>query len=192
NLAAYAAASAVLALIKNEGVVLAALVAVVAVAVCLRRDRRLPWDLLGAFALSLLPLLAWKLAVAGAHLGNDLTGSDLKRQLLARLPDLSQSVLVLKALLRGAVWVPLVLLLALLARTWRTPTALAGLCIAIAYAGVLYAVYLGTPHDLDWHLATSARRTALPVQLLLMYAVLVLADQWRRAVPRHAAGEQNG
>jgi len=192
NLAAYAAASAVLALIKNEGVVLAALVAVVAVAVCLRRDRRLPWDLLGAFAVSLVPLLAWKLAVAGAHLGNDLTGSDLKGQLLARLPDLSQSVLVLKALLRGAVWVPLVLLLALLARTWRTPAALAGLCIAIAYAGVLYTVYLGTPHDLEWQLATSARRTALPVQLLLMYAVLVLADQWRQAVPRNAAGERNG
>ncbi len=192
NLAAYAAASAVLALIKNEGVVLAALVAVVAVAVCLRRDRRLPWDLLGAFAVSLVPLLAWKLAVAGAHLGNDLAGSDLKGQLLARLPDLSQSVLVLKALLRGAVWVPLVLLLALLARTWRTPAALAGLCIAIAYAGVLYTVYLGTPHDLEWHLATSARRTALPVQLLLMYAVLVLADQWRQAVPRNAAGERNG
>lgn len=191
NLAAYAALSAVLTLIKNEGAVLAILVAVVAVATALLRDRRMPWALLAAFAVSMLPLVAWKLAVAGADLGNDLAQSDLKGQLLARLPDLAPTVLILKALLRSAVWVPLVLLLVLWARTWRTPAARAALLVAVAYFGVLYAVYLSTPHDLVWHLATSAKRVALPVQLLLMYALLVVLDQWRRADPPHAAGERN-
>ncbi|MBT2768155.1 hypothetical protein J7J08_10950 [Stenotrophomonas sp. ISL-67] len=191
QLAAYAALSAVLTLIKNEGAVLAILVAVVAVATCVLRDRRMPWGLLIAFAVSMLPLLAWKLAVAGADLGNDLAESDLKGQLLVRLPDLAPTVLILKALLRGAVWVPLVLLLVLWTRTWRTPAARAGLMVAVAYFGVLFAVYLSTPHDLVWHLATSARRVALPVQLLLMYAVLMVLDQWRQTTPRRAAGEQN-
>lgn len=192
NLAAYAALSAVLTLIKNEGAVLAILVGVVAVGTVLLRERRLPWTLLAAFAVSMLPLLAWKLAVAGADLGNDLAQSKLKAQLLARLPDLTQSALILKALLRGMVWVPLVLLLVLCARTWRTPAARAGMIVAVAYLGVLFAVYLSTPHDLAWHLATSAKRVALPVQLLLMYAVLVLLDQWKQASPRQGAGEHHG
>jgi hypothetical protein len=191
NLAAYAALSAVLTLIKNEGAVLAILVGVVAVGTVLLRDRRMPWALLAAFAVSMLPLLAWKLAVAGADLGNDLAQSDLKGQLLARLPELAPSVLILKALLRSAVWVPLVLLLVLWARTWRVSAARAGLAVAAAYFGVLFAVYLSTPHDLAWHLATSAKRVALPVQLLLIYAVLVLLDQWRQTGPRQNAGEPN-
>lgn len=191
NLAAYAALSAVLTLIKNEGAVLAILVGVVAVGTVLLRDRRMPWGLLAAFAVSMLPLLAWKLAVAGADLGNDLAQSDLKGQLLARLSELAPSVLILKALLRSAVWVPLVLLLVLWARTWRVSAARAGLAVAAAYFAVLFAVYLSTPHDLAWHLATSAKRVALPVQLLLMYAVLVLLDQWRQAGPRQNAGESN-
>jgi hypothetical protein len=191
NLAAYAALSAVLTLIKNEGTVLAILVAVVATGTLLLRDRRMPWGLLAAFAVSMLPLLAWKLAVAGADLGNDLAQSDLKGQLLARLPDLAPTVLILKALLRSAVWVPLVLLLVLWARTWRVSAARAALLVAVAYFGVLFAVYLSTPHDLAWHLATSAKRVALPVQLLLMYGVLVLLDQWKQTAPRQRAGERN-
>lgn len=192
NLAAYAALSAVLTLIKNEGAVLAILVAAVAVATSLLRDRRMPWGVLAAFALSMLPLVAWKLAVAGADLGNDLAQSDLKGQLLARLPDLAPTLLILKAMLRSAVWVPLVLLLVLWTRTWRVPAARAGLAVAAAYFGVLFVVYLSTPHDLVWHLATSAKRVALPVQLLLMYAVVMVLDQWRQAAPRNPAGEQNG
>lgn len=191
NLAAYAALSAVLTLIKNEGAVLAILVAVVATGTVLLRERRMPWVLLAAFAVSMLPLLAWKLAVAGADLGNDLAQSDLKGQLLARLPDLAATVLILKALLRSAVWVPLVLLLVLWARTWRVSAARAALLVAVAYFGVLFAVYLSTPHDLAWHLATSAKRVALPVQLLLMYGVLVLLDQWKQTAPRQRAGERN-
>lgn len=191
GLAAYAALSAVLTLIKNEGAVLAILVGLVAVATVLLRDRRIPWALLAAFALSMVPLVAWKLAVAGADLGNDLAQSDLKGQLLTRLPDLTQSVLILKALLRSAAWVPLVLLLVLWARLWRVPAARAALAVALAYFGVLFAVYLSTPHDLVWHLATSAKRVALPVQLLLMYGVLVLLDQWKLAAAPQRAGERN-
>lgn len=191
TLAAYTALSAVLTLIKNEGAVLAILVGLVAAATIVLRDRRMPWALPAAFAVSMLPLVAWKLAVAAADLGNDLAQSDLKGQLLARLPDISQSVLILEALLRSAAWVPLVLLLVLWPRTWRTPAARAGLMVAVAYFGVLFAVYLSTPHDLVWHLATSAKRVALPVQLLLMYGVLVLLDQWKQTAPRTGAGEDD-
>ncbi len=179
DLVPYVLATAVLSLIKNEGMVLAGVIAVAMIAAVLLRERRAPWGLLVAFAVALLPLLAWKLAVAGAHLTNDLAASDLKGQLLARLPEFSNSVLILKKLLRGWALVPLLILLVLWKRSWRTPVVLGGMLAGLAYAGVLYAVYLGTPHDLDWHLATSVKRTVLPVFLLLTYALLVLVDRWK-------------
>lgn len=179
ELVPYVLVTAVLVLIKNEGVVLAGVVAAAVSASLLLRDRRVPWALLAAFVVALLPLVAWKLAVAGAHLTNDLASTDMKAQLLARLPELSNSTLILKKLLRGWALVPLLALLVLWKRTWRTPVVLAGLLAGVAYAGVLYAVYLGTPHDLEWHLATSVKRTALPVFLLLTYALLVTVDRWK-------------
>jgi hypothetical protein len=179
DLLPYVLATAVLSLIKNEGMVLAGVIAVAMIAAVLLRERRVPWGLVVAFAVALLPLLAWKLAVAGAHLTNDLAASDLKGQLLARLPDFSNSLLILKKLLRGWALVPLLMLLVLWKRSWRTPVVLGGMLAGLAYAGVLYAVYLGTPHDLDWHLATSVKRTVLPVFLLLTYALLVLMDRWK-------------
>ncbi len=190
----YVLVTATLALIKNEGLVLAVLVAVAGMLAFTLHDRRVPWALAAALVVALLPALAWKLAVAHAQLGNDLAGSDLKGQLLARLPELSNSVLILKKLLRGWALLPLLVLLVVWRWTWRSPAVLAGALAAVAYAGVLYAVYLGSPHDLDWHLSASVRRTVLPVNLLLMYALLVVIDQWRGhgraagAVVRPAAG----
>lgn len=181
DLLPYVLATAVLSLIKNEGLVLAGVIAVSMSVAVLLRERRVPWALLVGVAVALLPLLAWKLAVAGAHLTNDLSGSDLKGQLLARLPEWSNSALILKKLFRGWALVPLLALLVLWKRSWRTPVVLGGVLAALAYAGVLYAVYLGTPHDLDWHLATSVKRTVLPVFLLLTYALLVVVDQWKES-----------
>jgi hypothetical protein len=177
DLLAYAAVTAVLTLTKNEGTVLAGLIAAAVVAIMLLRERRLPWSLLASFVVAFLPLLAWKLAVANAQLSNDLASTDLKAQLLARLPELSNSVLILKQLFRSWALVPLLVLAVLWRRTVQTPVVLAGALAALAYAGVLYAVYLGTPHDLEWHLATSVRRTVLPVYLLLAYALLVRLDR---------------
>lgn len=180
KLVPYVLTTAVLALIKNEGIVLAGVLMVTSVVTMLLRDRRMPWLLLGAFVVALLPLLAWKLAVTSAHLVNDLAASDLKGQLLARLPDVSNSTLVLKKLLRSWALIPLLVLAVLWRRTWATPVVLAGAVAALVYTGVLYAVYLGTPHDLEWHLATSAKRTVLPVFLLLAYALLVTVDRWKQ------------
>lgn len=173
--------TAVLSLIKNEGMVLAAVITAATAAAVLLRERRVPWALLIAFVVGMLPLLAWKLAVASAQLTNDLASSDMKGQLLARLPGLSNSTLILKKLFREWALVPLLVLAVLWRRTWASPVVLAGAVAGLVYAGVLYAVYLGTPHDLEWHLATSVKRVVLPVFLLLMYALLVVVDRWRSA-----------
>ncbi|WP_251273971.1 hypothetical protein, partial [Enterobacter hormaechei] len=64
---------------------LAALLTAVVLGEGVLRERRLGWRILLAAVVALLPLLAWKLAVGQAGVGNDLAGSDMKAQLLARL-----------------------------------------------------------------------------------------------------------
>jgi hypothetical protein len=48
------------------------------------------------------------------------------------------------------------------------------LCFGLLYSFSLFFVYLGTPHDLLWHLATSAERTTQPVFLAFMACSLIL------------------
>ncbi len=173
ELIAFVLLVAVLSMLKNEGAVLAAVLTASVLVDGLLRERRLAWHIVLAVLVALLPLLAWKLSVDGAGVGNDLAGSDMKGQLLARLGSDGGSQLILKRLLLDAwVLVPLLLLAVFWRRTLRTPVAMTSLLAALAYAAVLFLVYLGTPHDLDWHLRTSADRVRLPVLLLLAFAML--------------------
>jgi len=44
----------------------------------------------------------------------------------------------------------------------------------LLYSFSLFLIYLGSPHNLEWHLATSAVRTMLPVTLTFMTCLLML------------------
>lgn len=178
NAVALALVVAVLSLLKNEGAVLAAVVVSCVVLEGLLRERRLCWRSLVAFAVALLPLLAWKMTVAAAQVSNDLASADLQTQLLARLTTDGGAALILKWLLLDE-WmlVPLLALAVLWRRVLERPLAAVALLAAMGYLGVLFLVYLSTPHDLVWHLQTSAIRVRLPVVLLLFFAASVVVVQ---------------
>ncbi|HEL4182928.1 TPA: hypothetical protein ACXJTM_002709 [Stenotrophomonas maltophilia] len=177
ELVAFTLLVAVLSMLKNEGAVLAALLTAVVLGEGVLRERRLGWRILLAAVVALLPLLAWKLAVGQAGVGNDLAGSDLKTQLLARLGSEGGTLPIVGRLLLD-IWVlvPLLVLAVLWRPVLRVPAASAAVLTALAYTAVLFLVYLGTPHDLDWHLRTSADRVRMPVTLLLGFAVLLALE----------------
>lgn len=172
GLAALAMLVSVLSMLKNEGAVLAAAIAGCVLLDTLVRERRLPWRVLLAFVVALLPLLAWKLAVGAAQVSNDLADSNLAAQLMARLTEGGSALILKRLLLDTWALVPLLALAVMWRRCVQTPVAWVALLAALGYAAVLYLVYLGTPHDLDWHLRTSVDRVRLPVLLLLAFAVL--------------------
>jgi len=118
------------------------------------------------------------LAVNSAGVGNDLATTDMKAQAWARLSEQGGSALILKRLLVPE-WVllPLLVMAVMWRRSVRQPTVIVAILAALAYGVVLYLVYLGTPHDLNWHLRTSVNRTLMPVMLLLVYALAVLMDR---------------
>ncbi|HDS1581886.1 hypothetical protein WG628_01255 [Stenotrophomonas maltophilia] len=186
ELVAFTLLIAVLSMLKNEGAVLASLLTAVVLGEGLLRERRLGWRILLAAVVALLPLLAWKLAIGQAGVGNDLAGSDMKAQLLARLGrDGGTLAIVQRLLLDAWVLVPLLVLAVLWRPLLRIPAASAAVLAALAYAAVLFLVYLGTPHDLDWHLRTSVDRVRMPVTLLLGFAVLLALEHRATAkIPR--------
>ncbi len=175
ELVAFTLLVAVLSMLKNEGAVLAALLTAVMLGEGVLRERRLGWHILLAAVVALLPLLAWKLAVGQAGVGNDLAGSDMKAQLLARLGSEGSTLPIVGRLLLD-VWVPLLVLAVLWRPALGVPTASVAVLAALAYATLLFLVYLGTPHDLDWHLRSSVDRVRMPVTLLLGFAVLLALE----------------
>jgi hypothetical protein len=165
--------TATLPLIKNEGLV-AALITCLCLVPKMRRQPRL-------FVLPLLALavyaVLWKIPVAQHGIRSDLFGPGMVERGWGRLTDPSALALIAVSALKHS-W----LVLAVVAVEFvRRGSSRAGTLVAIVFVGLyeaaLIAVYLITPHELRWHLDTSADRTFSAVNLCLFsYAVQRLAE----------------
>lgn len=165
---------AILALLKNEGVVLLACVCASIGMVFLLKNRRLPpWSLIALCVLSLLPIVLWKAAVATHGIKSELASSNLLEFFLGRWRNAYFHLLILRTMVwRVEFVVPLVMLLVSWRGLRRDMHAQSAILAAGLYFLIIYLVYLATPNDIRWHLATSADRTILPVCMLLSYAGL--------------------
>lgn len=156
------ALAATIPLVKNEG--LLALLILAAVLVVFRSSRARCKRAAPATALAMLlvfaPAAAWQLAVLLAGIRNDLVRSDTAAKLFERMMDGASHALILDHLGK-----PAILTAAMIAVAWRYTSRRGGTDVAAAFATLylasLYAVYLATPYDLQWHLTTSASRTTL-------------------------------
>lgn len=167
------AALAVLTLIKNEGIValVAILGALAAVSILVHHRLPMGYAILSC-AIALIPVALWKLDVSAHGVVNDLAAGSGER-IVTRFPNLFFHVAILKSmLLRPEVLLPLAVIVLRGKVIGRSPYLLAGLLAAAGYGFVIYLVYLSTPHDIRWHLTSSADRTILPTALLLGFIAL--------------------
>jgi hypothetical protein len=141
------------------------------------------WPVAWIAALSLAGPLTWGIIRRAWGLTNDL---DLSGRTIvsawSRLSEPGTSTSIIKALfqtyeLSGAI-VPLALALATAAfLRVRVPTAAwFAFTIAALYLAGIIGVYLGTPHELAWHLETSADRTVLPIFAIFSAATFRILD----------------
>lgn len=182
DLACGAAFLGVAANLKNEGLlvvlcVAAGLIAWFAVSASARRaqtTRMWPAGVWIALLLPCLGFLAWTLIKQRWQLASDMeigAGSAVRvwqRLQEGRLAQVAQSLVVQSGAGTAA---GLFLGTALLARILQTPVPAAAAfpaLVATLYSAGMFLVYLATPHDVAWHLATSAERT----MLLALFAYL--------------------
>lgn len=151
--------AATIPLVKNEGLLVLLVLAVVFVAIPSTRAR-VTRSTAAAALLVFAPAAAWQLALLLAGIRNDLVRSHTAVKLLERCMDGSSHALVLEHLGK-----PAALTAALIVVAWRWSPRRGGTEAAAAFAAIylacLHATYLATPYDLQWHLATSASRTTL-------------------------------
>ena len=173
----YALLTFVLVLLKNEALVVAAALFASAFIVFSWRERKLPWGMIVAFLIGLVPLLLWKLSVSSHHVVNDLASSNFLGQIQKRLPNSFYSIFILKdLLLRFWIVLPLILLF-IVRKSLKLPPVQITLIASLSYVAILYIVYMGTPHDVRWHLQTSSSRTVMPIAMMLAFAALAAVDQ---------------
>ena len=184
-----AAILAVLAQIKQEGLIIAALVASTVSMLILLRISRNPlrwpsivWRAMGPHYLKLSlqvlfllgPIVAWTVASRVQHLATGHYSGDLLGRMTSRLvnPD-DRNWIWANIIMHNALILPSLALAALLVFTsiWRRKLISLGellpLIIVGLYFVVIFFVYLGTSADLAWHMAASAGRVGLTPALCL-------------------------
>ncbi len=183
---------------KNEGLLFLVVVLAVRAVVAWRRGGgrqmlRQSALLLAGAAPALAVVMAFKFSLAT---DNDLTSGQSWQASLPRLADASRYWLIVKALVLNVVAVAKVYVLVLplcfflLGRgPWRPRRALPGIVavLGLVLAGYFF-VYLTTPNDLKWQLATSASRLLMhlwPAAILAVF--LSLSDPVQLLAERSAA-----
>ena len=161
------ALTANLTTIKNEGLAIALVLVAAGFFVENRVIRRSLW--LGLFFGLAFYGLTWKIPLILASQGTDIFSGSVSERVLSRLGSMS-SLIITKALL-GDLWKWLLLLsvIKIFSKTHRIIFSeyKAALMFCFLYFFVLFCVYLGTHHDLAWHLATSAGRVSTPIAMVL-------------------------
>jgi len=153
--------------IKNEGLAIALVLVATGFFVENRLTRRSLW--LGLLLGLVFYGLTWKIPLVLTSQGTDIFSGSVSERVLSRLGSMS-SFTIIKALL-GDLWKWLLLLgvIKIFSKTHRIVLSeyKAAWVFCSLYYFVLLCVYLGTHHDLAWHLATSAGRVSTPIAMVL-------------------------
>lgn len=169
-----------LLLLKNEGIAISFLIAVLSIATA--KNMRILPAMSFLFAAALY-FFTWKLPLIHAQVSNDLATSSALSHVLNRIGEPSEVLLIISALTKqGRLWVGLLIGVLLLTRP-RKEYFLLPLLFIVAYTGLLFLVYLSSPHSISWHLSTSVFRTMLPVKVVCSAAIVCIAAKFLTLSP---------
>ena len=156
-----------LMLIKNEGLLAAALLIAAFGWIHLRHPKQWWWAVWPVLAYALI----WKLPLVINHVQGDLFEHNLWARGLERLNNPQELLLLARAIqlnIGAVMWlIPLMGMLIWRIKHQRHLAALV-LLAPLAYATAVTVIYLVTPHDLRWHLHTSSDRVFMVFNLALI------------------------
>ena len=168
----------VLALIKNEGIVLA--IAIIATMCFLRREYwKIYLSTLTCAALFLF--FTWKLPLMFAQVSTDLAQGNILGRIIERISRSEEALSILFAMFKNGALLPILLTGAVLFFRASRREYCVAICFVGLYSAALFAVYLSTPHQLDLHLLYSIDRTMLPINIVCLATLLkLLLDELER------------
>jgi hypothetical protein len=157
-----------LLLLKNEGLVIAMIL--IAVMFINAEDKRI--SLIIALVSLTAYFVLWKWPVLQANISNDLGATGLINRIHERLASWSELSRILAVFLKvSGIYLALYASFLLLNRkAWESQKGI--IQFVAVYGLILFLVYLATPHDLSWHLSTSARRTLIPLNVVMLGGLL--------------------
>lgn len=176
--------------LKNEGVlaVIAGILSfMIAVVLMKIKDRagiiyqKFSWKNLATATLVLLPFVLWGIYKLNYGLSNDLQigAPQSMARILERMNDGSYNLVISHTYkhIEGALLLLGLLFFSAIARNQPIPKIIIPTLTTatIYYIGVL-TIYIQTPHDLQWHLNSSASRTMLPVTGCIFVACYLILD----------------
>ncbi|MCB2191331.1 MAG: hypothetical protein KQI62_07180 [Deltaproteobacteria bacterium] len=181
-----------IAYFKNEGLPLAmislAMMALASLMLRMKPAVKGIMPLVLMVLLALVPVVIWRLYLHLTGLQSPLFAGDVMGRIRVALDSGAAELIWQKLFMyTGAFWLWCASLVFnvgcyFLGRYWRCPFALSGRqylllsapwLTSIFYAAVLFTIYLLTPADLNWHLATSAYRVIIASNLLLTLTLLL-------------------
>jgi hypothetical protein len=198
-------AAGIAASLKNEGMLFAVCFAAAVLGVGVKyhecrlgrlaeRFRSNPVAIL-VLSLSIAPAIMWTVCKKAWGIQSELTGDPVEAwgRLSARLDGMTPQYLLNYLIVRStAMWLVAGVLVAIVIFLGRRnlklhPGAVVAALTAALYVCGLYTVYLSTPHDFEFHLATSGTRTMTTASMALLVSMFFLlsglevnADQIRQ------------
>ena len=115
-----------------------------------------------------LYFILWKWPVLTANIETDIMASGIHQRVIDRLYSNDDLQLIFDKFIKySGIYFGIFLL-----NFFRTSVKWVYLALpalfATSYFGILFLIYLSTPNDLEWHLATSVKRAVLPINVVLL------------------------
>ena len=170
-----------LTLIKNEGIVLLLILFVVTFLIKLYKGN-LKNDIIKLIYLSFsfIPIILWKLFCYSKGIGNDYINSNILLNILPRLYEIENYKLISYFLLLNEKFIySLVFFLVAFWIKWNMELFRFISFIALSYIFILFFIFLSTPYDLHWQLASTATRVIKSLSFLFAFFGLYNLRNWR-------------
>lgn len=173
NLALLSSLLTIICLLKNEGLLIFLILTFIFIAI--RRNK------VSTYIACTIPLVvylfSWKIYLLKFGVHNDLMVPGLFSRILGRLNNHSElSLILVKILSKSGLYFALIFgAIFTSRRNWKH--CLPGAAFIAAYSAALFSIYLSTPADLAWHIATSLSRTFLTINITALGILFYCIDR---------------
>ena len=162
---------AILSLIKNEGAVLLLILFITVFLIKLYK-RELRKDIFKLFLLSFsfLPIISWKIFCHNKGIGSEFVNENILLNLLPRIGEIKNYQLISYFLfLNEKFFTCLLFFLITFYFKWNREILIFASIVVVAYSLVLFFIFLSTPHDLYFHLNSTAARVIKSLSFFLAF-----------------------